>query len=166
MNFHIGTSFQFPAEWTEGDKVLALVEFWMRFHPRVREAFIEHHCRRSDVFDHADGAIEAILRGLQQVDPEKLRVEIAEGKHGGDLENSIKEARIRCGKDPNPNLQPGEPAVGDRVLITFGDGLYEIAGILKWRGDRWSSVKLDVPQGKRSLHMVHNNNIKKAPETP
>jgi hypothetical protein len=161
MNLHVDTEFQFPPGWSEGDKILALVEFWMRFQPEVRKKFIEHHCSRSHLADIADGAIEAVLRGLQQVDLEKLRTEVAKQKRGGDLENSIREARIRCGKDPDPNRKPGEPAPGDRVVVLSGGT--ELFGVLKWRGEKWSSVKLDVPQGERSLQMVHNMNTKKIP---
>lgn len=97
MNIHIDTDFQFPEDCTEGDKLLAIVEFWMQFRPEVRKLFIEQHDDRSSMFDHADGAIMAILNGLQQVDMEKLKNEIAAAKEGNDISKGIQMTAKRFG---------------------------------------------------------------------
>jgi len=159
VNIHFDTDGKFPESYSEGDKLLGIVEFWMRFMPEVRESIIAQHEQNGDMFSPFDGIVQSVLKALQQVDMEKLKEEMQAAKRADDIGNGIKESRIRFGKDPDLNAGPDDPRPDDRVIFPTEDGA--ATGILNWRGDVRSQVKLDAPREGKTLAVVANKDIRK-----
>lgn len=159
MNIHFDTDGKFPESYSEGDKLLGIVEFWMQFMPEVRESIIAQHEQNGDMFSPFDGIVQSVLKALQQVDMEKLKKEMQAAKRADDIGNSIKESRIRFGKDEDPNAPPDEPQPGDRVIFPTKDGT--AMGTLNWKGDVLSRVRLDTPREGKTLAVVANKDIRK-----
>ena len=76
MNVYIETDGTFPEGLTESEKILRLLNFWKRWDPAFRKVIIEMHIKRSHMFCHADGVIEGVLKGLEQIDHKRLHDEL------------------------------------------------------------------------------------------
>lgn len=89
MNVYIDTDGTFPQGITEADKILRILNFWKRWMPEFRQYIIKTHTENSDVFCHADGVIEGVLKGLEQIDLMGLHNEL---EKAGLLKNSMEES--------------------------------------------------------------------------
>ena len=76
MNIHADTDKKPPADWTQARRVLALVRFWHGFHPVIREHLLSDDNFSS--FSETDGILEALLKGIDDLDPKKLEEELKE----------------------------------------------------------------------------------------
>lgn len=89
MNAYIDTDGTYPQGLTEADKILRILNFWKRWSPEFRQCIIKMHIEKSDMFCHADGVIEGVLKGLEQIDLVGLHNEL---EKAGLLKNSTEEA--------------------------------------------------------------------------
>ena len=80
MNVWINTDEQPPENWTEAERLLCLFLFWSIWYAKFRQYIIQQHEQKGDMFSHADGIIQSILKGMEHIDRDKL---IKEFKYSG-----------------------------------------------------------------------------------
>jgi len=76
VNAWINTNEPPPENWTEAEKLLALLQFWMRWNPEFRKGIVRQHEQKGHMFSCSDGIIQAILHGLEYIDRDKLIEEL------------------------------------------------------------------------------------------
>jgi len=78
MNIHVDTDSKPPKDWSEVEKTLALIQFWYRWNEPARKYLIKEVEGQPDFWcDTIAGINLAVLKSLQEIDPEKLKEELA-----------------------------------------------------------------------------------------
>ena len=78
MNIHVDTASKPPKDWSEVDKMLALVQFWYKWADFARQNLIDREENTPNgMYDPLTGINVSVLKSLQEIDPEKLKKELA-----------------------------------------------------------------------------------------
>jgi hypothetical protein len=77
-NIHVDTNSKAPEDWSETEKMLALVQYWYRWNEVARKSLIDTITMQPYYWcDPLAGINVSVLNGLEEIDPEKLAEELS-----------------------------------------------------------------------------------------